>query len=109
MTTEGEEFLGISGSDNSNPSSQGAQRTPPKSGWSVVFYVFGGLLLLLTGITLLRFFGDWLEYSEPDPELGLPCLYWIAGTLQVFFAGFLVNVFTDIRWYLRTLAERDKE
>ena len=96
MTTEGEEFLGVKQQD-----SPGAEVAPPSSGWAITFYIFGAIGLLASSLVLVALI---------DEEATLATFaISVAFTLQMFFAGFIVDVLTDMRWYLKTLVKREKE
>jgi hypothetical protein len=65
-----------------------------RSGWSGVL-IFIGVLSLVGGIL-----GAVIGTSAMILVLGL------VGAIQAFFFAFLVDVFTDIRWFLKKLVER---
>jgi len=96
MTTEGEEFLGVKQQDSSG----GEVDNPPPSGWSIIFYIFGVIGGMASVINLIAL-------SNEEATLAQFAIS-VAVTLQMFFAGFIVDVLTDIRWYLKTLVKRDK-
>ena len=73
----------------------------PRSGWAA-FFLFLGFLSLFAAFVI------WFDVAD---GVGSALTGWIclAAALQMFFASFLVNVFTDIRWYLRALVMRDSK
>ena len=96
MTTEGEEFLGVKKQDSSG----GELGKPPLSAWAVIFYLFGIIGVIASVINLIAL-------DSEEVTLGHFVIS-AAITLQMFFAGFIVEVLTDMRRYLKTLAKREK-
>ena len=76
--------------------------TPPRSRWGILFTVLGCLLLVASWIPLIGLIVD------PYPELWLTFIIFLGAGLQMLFTSFIVNVLTDMRWYLKTLVKREK-
>ena len=77
-----------------------------RSGWSG-FFIFLGV----AGI-VMAFIGIKNYVSDDQAESKLPSVVFIISgvmcAIQSFFFSFLIDVFTDIRWFLKDLAEKDK-
>ena len=97
MSTETEDFLGI----EKKGSSEKEPEHPSSSGWAVLFNLFGALGIILT----LLFLVTAIENEEGFANFAI-CL---GVSLQMFFAGFVINVLTDMRWYLKRIANSDKD
>ena len=71
-----------------------------RSPWSILFTIIGCILLAI-GL----FFFIWMFNSHRGVEAFLvSAIGCIAGGLNCLLFGFLINVFTDIRWYLQKIA-----
>ncbi len=71
--------------------------TPPRSRWGILFIFLGCLLLVASWIPLIGLIFD------PYPGLWLTFIIFLGAGLQMLFTSFIVNVLTDMRWYLKTL------
>ena len=77
---------------------------PRRSNWSLAFIFIGCVLLVLGLFACGDFVKDINTYRKPNPIFVIACF---GGSLQAFLFGFLINVFTDIRWYLQKIASKD--
>ena len=72
-----------------------------RSSWGDVLKLLGGASLLI-GVILLVV---GLNYNKPEQAFAALTLF-VAAAVNCFFFAFLVDVFTDIRWYLCQLNGR---
>ncbi len=75
-----------------------------RSGWATLFRVLGGGLILI-GIVGVSLYVAASNDKERESAFILIILG-IAGAIQCFFFSFLVDVFTDIRWFLKKIADK---
>jgi hypothetical protein len=77
---------------------------PRRSGWSFTLFIIGWLLFALAlGC-------GFVFYEARSSERGtylVGVIAGLAGGLQALLFGFLIDVFTDIRWYLQKMANKD--
>ena len=88
--------------DSSAPESNIVE--PRRSGWST-FFTWIGCGLLVVGVAFFVF-----ALGAPGRDQGpflTVAIVGLAGSLQSLFFGFVINVFTDIRWYLQKIANKD--
>ncbi|MDA7680920.1 hypothetical protein N8603_00895 [Verrucomicrobiales bacterium] len=97
MSTETEDFLGI----EKQGSSEKEAESPASSGWAILFKIFGALGIIPTFIFLVNA----IDEEEGFANFAI-CL---AVSLQMFFAGFVIDVLTDMRWYLKKMANNHKD
>lgn len=76
-----------------------------RSKWSSTFTIIGWILLV--GGLLCVFSFLFSESDETASSLLTGAIAGIAGGLHALLFGFLINVFTDIRWYLAKIANKD--
>lgn len=74
-----------------------------RSGWSE-FMNGAGLFILLSGCVAAWVVGN-SEGKDTGFEAFIILACCVVGAVQAFFCAFLVNVFTDIRWFLKKLAD----
>jgi len=80
-----------------------------RSSWSGLFRAIGILGLFVSAIGVFACIND---SQSSDFSFGSKITYTIislAVSLQSFFFAFIINVFTDIRWYLSQIVEKQKE
>ena len=77
---------------------------PRRSGWSFTFTIIGWLLLALA-LGCGVFYFDARTSEQGTYLTGV--IAGLAGGLQALLFGFLIDVFTDIRWYLQKMANKD--
>ena len=75
-----------------------------RSGWSLIQIILGLTFISigLVALTLSLVEGSSMYYVIPGALL---CIFF---GLQSLFISFLINVFTDIRWYLSKLSENSE-
>ena len=75
-----------------------------RSGWADVLKFFGSASILL-------FFAGFFCLMSVNTRPAAPALLIVgaAGAIQCFFFSFLVDVFTDIRWFLKKIAENQSQ
>ncbi len=74
-----------------------------RSGWSVFFLILGcgGILTCIISIFLL------IASNNDSPIQYLNFfIIGILAAIQCFFLSFLVDVFTDIRWFIKKISEK---
>jgi len=78
-----------------------------RSGWSQ-FLQAVGLISILGGI--IGFAAEWRHFWKDDsPNALIFLVIGAAGAIQSFFFAFLIDVFTDIRWFLKKLVDGRKD
>jgi len=77
---------------------------PRRSDWSLVFTFIGCALLVLGLFASIILVDELKRHRDANPIVVIACF---SGSLQAFLFGFLINVFTDIRWYLQKIANKD--
>ena len=75
-----------------------------RSGWSFTFTMIGWILII-AGVACGVFYFD--ARGDTKSSLLTGAIAGIAGGLQALLFGFLIDVFTDIRWYLAKIANKD--
>ncbi len=75
-----------------------------RSVWGEVLTIFGGMLAVIFFIGLVCLFPE-----NTRPAAPALLIVGAAGALQCFFFSFLVDVFTDIRWFLKKIAENQSQ
>jgi hypothetical protein len=74
-----------------------------RSGWALFLKIVGGICLV-GGV--LGFLSAMTSGRGADPGAGfISLIIGIGGAIQAFFFAFLIDVFTDIRWYLKKLVD----
>ncbi|HEY1718842.1 MAG TPA: hypothetical protein VGH42_11210 [Verrucomicrobiae bacterium] len=77
-----------------------------RSGWSGFFIFLGILAVLATGVSIIACIMDvQSDSSEVSFDVTLIIVF-IAVSIQSFFFAFLINVLTDIRWFLKELTDK---
>ena len=72
---------------------------PRRSGWAAFFTVIGVILLIISVILAANVGESGLNFFH--------VIVFFGAGLQALLFGFLINVFTDIRWYLKQIAEKN--
>jgi len=75
-----------------------------RSGWSLTFTLLGWIGVI-AGCACGVFYFD--ASRDTQSSLLTGAIAGIAGGLQALLFGFLIDVFTDIRWYLKKIANKD--
>ena len=83
--------------------------TNRRSGWSTVFRLLGAINFFIFVIAI-----GWGKLQDLEPSMtriDSNILFWVGvfgflGGIQCYFFAFLVDVFTDIRWFVSQIAER---
>ena len=78
---------------------------PRRSSWALFFLILGIFLLVVSFLCLFFYFAALPQYKHPS-QINFGIFGLVIG-LQSLLFGFLINVFTDIRWYLAKIANRD--
>jgi hypothetical protein len=68
-----------------------------RSGWATFATVAAALFGVIAAI------GFFIFLENEEPFMLIICVAGIAGCIQFAFLSFLINVFTDVRWYLSEL------
>jgi len=73
------------------------------SPWTSFFFIIGGLLCIIgpVGIILSFVIGKW--------DLLISAVIAVGAGVQLLFCGFILQVFTDIRWYIQKCADQIEE
>jgi len=75
--------------------------SPNSSGWATLYRVCGGIILVI------GFIGT-IAVAQKNEEAGFQlAVMAIALTLTCFLAAFLIDVLTDMRHYLKAIAEKE--
>src|SRR5665213_1483366 len=74
-----------------------------RSWWSGFFIFLGIIGLIITGVSGFSYLN-----AESSSSITL-VIVGIITTIQSFFFAFLINVFTDIRWFLSQIAEKQNK
>jgi hypothetical protein len=78
-----------------------------RSGWSDFFVFLGVLVVLATGVILVFCITDSTQLNSSDMSFFVTLIIvGVAVSIQSFFFAFLINVLTDIRWFLKKLADK---
>jgi hypothetical protein len=78
-----------------------------RSGWSDFFIFLGVLVVLATGVILVFCITDSSQLNSSDMSFFVTLIIvGVAVSIQSFFFAFLINVFTDIRWFLKELKDK---
>jgi hypothetical protein len=76
-----------------------------RSDWCKFFIFLGVISLIIAGIGVFMFLNS---YDGNKGESIIVIISGIVSSIQSFFISFLINVFTDIRWFLKELVEKNK-
>jgi hypothetical protein len=79
----------------------------PRSGWSGFFIFLGCIGILVAGISIIVCINADYEQTKASSITLIIAGFIVA--IQSFFLSFLINVFTDIRWFLSQMVEKQKE
>ena len=72
-----------------------------RSRWSTLFNVIGVVLIIIGVVFFIAIFNDY----RGEEKYIAPTLACISLGLNSLLFGFLINVFTDIRWFLQKIAK----
>ena len=90
-------------SQPNQPNTDSEVKFEQQSGWATFLCVLGFILLLLSVVLFLL----WMSNEMKGNEYIFGIVSLVSG-INSFFIAFLVDVFTDIRWFLKLMVDKNK-
>lgn len=87
----------------SNESNHVIPFTPPRSGWATLLRFLGILSFLGAGVVMVFALN---REATPQDSIYIPVGICLVGGVQGFLFAFLIDVFTDTRWFVEKLAQK---